>query len=187
MTIVCHLFNYCCITNPDVTLRFFRTEHNKAAAQATAFLHIESRNRAKGNDHSGLKVNRRVVRGISVCVCLSFWCLQEQRAPLLFVILDFLINKLFWNIQVFCKTILAHKFSAAPVDKLFMSTDVNAVQFFSAADTVFHYASTTLQRYTLESEGSNSVMHVPFFTITVSPVHTSCISRVLPVLSESPS
>ena len=54
MTIVCHLFNYCCITNPDVTLRFFRTEHNKAAAQATAFLHIESRNRAKGNDHSGL-------------------------------------------------------------------------------------------------------------------------------------
>lgn len=71
---------------------------------------------------------------------------QEQRTALIFKKLDFPIYQFLGHLEVFSQTAFAHKFRTSAVYKLLMSTDINAVQLFSAPKTALHYLLTTLQR-----------------------------------------
>ena len=71
---------------------------------------------------------------------------QKQRTALIFKKLYFLIYQFLGHFKVFSQTAFAHKFSASAVNELLISSDVNAVQLFSAPKTALHYLLTTLQR-----------------------------------------
>lgn len=116
-------------------------------------------------------------------VCpIGMLLLHKQCAALLLELLNFLIDQLSRDPEFPRQTLPVHKFPYSPSEEFPVSADIIAEKRSIAADAAVHPASTTLQRNTAQPQASNVQLTAAFSTRTLSPVHSSRISSVFPVL-----
>ena len=108
--------------------------------------------------------------------------LHKQCAALLSELLNFLIDQLSRDPEFPRQTLPAHKFPYSPSEEFPAGADIVEGKWYAAADAAVHPASTTLQRNTAQPQPSNVQLTAAFSTRTLSPVHSSRISSVFPVL-----